>query len=61
VRRYWVSRAVDDPNHVMVDLMFDTREEAEGFQASLGDMWRQTETMRNPRARAVEAVEMKEY
>ena len=61
VRRYWISRASDDPNHVMIDLMFDTQDEAEGFHASLRDMWQRTETMQNPRARTVEAVEMKEY
>lgn len=31
VRRYWISRAVDDPNYVMIDLEFDTREQAEGL------------------------------
>jgi hypothetical protein len=61
VRRYWVSRAIDDPNHVMIDLMFDTEDEAERFHASLRDMWQQTDVMRNPRARTVEAVEMKEF
>ena len=61
VRRYWISRAVDDPNHVMIDLMFDTEEEAESFHASILGLWQRTETMRNPSARTVETVEMKEY
>ena len=62
VRRYWVSRAIDEPDHIMIDLMFDTEEEAEGFRASLGAMWeRRDSPMRNPSARTVEMVEMKEY
>jgi hypothetical protein len=62
VRRYWVSRAIDDPNHVMIDLMFETQEEAEGFRASLRDMWQRGDSpMRNPSARTVELAEMREY
>jgi ribosomal protein L35AE/L33A len=34
VRRYRVSRAVDDPNYVMVDLEFDTTSEAEALLAA---------------------------
>jgi len=46
----------------MIDLMFDTEEEAEGFRASLGAMWERGDSpMRNPSARTVEMVEMKEY
>jgi hypothetical protein len=62
VRRYWISRAVDDPNHVMVDLMFDAQEEADAFHASLRDMWQRGDSpMRNPRAQTVKTVEMKEH
>src|SRR5207245_1771311 len=31
VRRYRVLRSVDDPNYVMIDLEFDTLEDAEGL------------------------------
>jgi hypothetical protein len=42
----------------MIDLMFDTEEEAEAFRASLRDMCEQGDSpMRNPRAQTVKTVE----
>jgi hypothetical protein len=64
VRRYRVLRPTDDPNYVLVDLEFDTSDEAEAFRAALGNLWRQVEGELNldgPRARIVETVESKEY
>jgi hypothetical protein len=59
VRRYLVSRSVEDPNYVMIDLEFDT-EEAEGLLGKMRQVWssgpRQS-VMRNPQARIVETVE----
>jgi hypothetical protein len=65
VRSHRVLRDVDDPNYVMIDLEFDSAGEAEAFRAALRDMWRRVEGRfgwtESPRARIVEAVEIKEY
>jgi hypothetical protein len=39
VRRHRVMRSLDDPSVVMVDLDFDTREEAEAMRARLAELW----------------------
>ena len=63
VRRYQISRAVDDPNYVMIDLEFDTVSQAEGLLAAMRVVWGRVEgtIMMSPKARIVEAVETKEY
>ena len=64
VCRYRIVRPVDDPNHVAVDLEFDSAGEAEAFRASLCDLWRRVEAeglIESPRARIVETVESKQY
>ncbi len=59
VRRYRVSRAVDDSNYVMIDLEFDTREQAEGRLRFMEGIWGPPEhdITRNQQARIVEVVE----
>jgi len=59
VRRYQVMRSVDDPNYVLIDLEFDTLEEAEGLLAKMRRVWNGDgqRVMRNPQARIVELVE----
>ncbi len=60
VRRYQVSRSVEDPNYVMIDLEFDSLGEAEGLLAKMLRVWGSGEgqkVMRNPQARIVETVE----
>ena len=60
VRRYQVSRSVEDPNYVMIDLEFDSVSDAEGLLARMRRVWGSGEgqkVMRNPQARIVEAVE----
>lgn len=60
VRSYSLFRAVDDPNHVTVDLEFDTEADAHGMLESLQDVWRQSEAagLVGPRhVRLVEPVE----
>ena len=60
VRRYQVSRSVEDPNFVMIDLDFDTAEDAEGLLAKMRRVWSSGEgqkVMRNPQARIVDMVE----
>jgi hypothetical protein len=56
VRRYRILRAVDEPNHVLVDLEFDTRPEAEALLTALRTLWGRVEgqVMTAPKARIVE-------
>ena len=65
VRRYQVYRPVDDPNHIAVDLEFDSRAEAEAFKLGLEAMWRSPQAALvlggSPRARIVDTVETKVY
>jgi hypothetical protein len=59
VRRYQVLRSVEDPNYVLIDLEFDTLEQAEGLLAKMRHVWSGDgqKVMRNPQARIVEMVE----
>lgn len=59
VRRYQVSRSVDDPNYVMIDLEFDSLEDAEGLLAKMRQVWNGEgrNVMRNPQARIIDTVE----
>jgi hypothetical protein len=59
VRRYTVSRSVDDPNLVMIDLEFDDVESARGLLATMERIWLGPgkDVMQNPAAWIVETVE----
>jgi len=59
VRRYQVSRSVDDPNYVMIDLEFDSLVDAEGLLTKMRRVWSGggRNVMRNPQARIVDTVE----
>jgi hypothetical protein len=63
VRRYRVSRPIDDEKYVLVDLEFDTSAQAEALLAALRAVWGRVEgkVITSPRARIVEAVETREY
>lgn len=65
VRRYQVLRDLHDPKYALVDLEFDTLDEAEVFRAALRDLWGRVQARfgwtESPRARIVENVETKEY
>lgn len=63
VRQYQILRAVDDPNYVMIDLEFDTAEQAEALLSAMRSVWSRVEgtIMTNPKARMVEKVEEKAY
>jgi len=63
VRRYQVLRAIDDPNYVLIDLEFDTPDQAEALLASMRAVWDRVAgtIVTNPAARIVETVETKEY
>jgi hypothetical protein len=63
VRRYGVFRSLEDPNHVMIDLEFDSTGEAEALLATMRNVWRRVEgrVMNNPQASIVELVDRKNY
>jgi hypothetical protein len=63
VRRYRVLRAMDDANYVMIDLEFDTANQAEALLAAMRVVWGRVEgkVMMTPKARIVEVFEIKEY
>ena len=62
VRRYRVSRATDDPNYVMIDLEFDTREQAEDLLRTMQGIWGRPDhnLTRSQQALIVDVVESKE-
>jgi len=63
VRRYRVLRPIDDAKYVMIDLEFDTADQAQALLATMRVVWGrvQGKIMLNPQARIVEAVETKGY
>jgi hypothetical protein len=60
VRSYRVARLADDPNHVVVDLEFETIAEAEAFGEKLRALWSDAGPrlgLESPTARVLETVE----
>lgn len=59
VRRYTVSRSIDDQNSVMIDLEFDNAQDARGMLAKLEPIWESAgnDVMEKPVALIVETVE----
>ena len=65
VRYYRISRSIDNPNYIMVDLEFDSSSEAEAVLAALwrnvwGSQQAASALLGSPQARIVEAVEITE-
>jgi hypothetical protein len=62
IRRYRVSRTVDDPNYVIIDLDFDTIADTKGLLARMEQVWAGPSKafMVDPRARVVETIETRE-
>jgi len=64
VRHYRVSRPVDDPNYVLIDLDFDSPTEAETFVGAMRAVWQSpaaAPALRGaPQTRIVETVESKD-
>ena len=57
---YRVSRSLDDPNLVTIDLEFANSNQAKSFETALREMWKSPEAqnlMQNPQLRTVELVE----
>ena len=63
VRRYQVLRSADDPNYVMIDLEFDTAEQARALLEAMRAVWAgpARAIISDPQARIAEQVEQKEY
>jgi hypothetical protein len=65
VQRHRVFRPVDDANYVMVELEFETTDQAEACRAALGELWKSSAAAPalkgDPQTRIVEAVEEMEY
>lgn len=62
VRRYQILRAQDEPNYVLIDLEFDSNEDAEAFLRTMEQIWDGPgkAVMQNPRARVADLVEANE-
>ena len=62
VQRYSILRSLDDPNHVMIDLEFNTRAEAEALLAAMRQIWTRIQgtIIFTPHAQIVEIVETQE-
>ena len=63
VRRHQILRPVDNPNYAIIELDFDTVEEAEAMVAKLKKLWSSVEgsVMTNPQVRIVERVDTFDY
>ena len=63
VRRYQILRPMDNPNYVMIQLEFDTANDAEALLNAMRAVWSRVEgtIMMNPKSQIVEIVEVKEY
>ena len=59
VEHYRISRKLGDPNYVIVDLEFDTLNEAEACHEKLRNLWSRVEgsVMNNPQSRIIEVIE----
>ena len=63
VKRYKIFRQTDNPNYIIVDLEFESHDEAKKLMAALQQLWKQVEgkVITGPKARIIEMVESKEY
>lgn len=59
VQSYRISRKLDDKNYLVIELVFDTLNEAEEFHEKLKELWKQVEgaVMNNPQSRIIEVIE----
>jgi hypothetical protein len=63
VRRYRVSRPLDDPQYVIIELEFDTQDQAEALLDAMRGVWSRGVAgtiMMNPQSRIFEAMEIRE-
>ena len=62
VRRYKISRKVDNANYVIVDLEFDNLNEAQACETALRNLWSRVEgsIINTPQSRIMEVVEIED-
>ena len=62
VRRYKISRKVDNPSYIIIDLEFDNLNEAEACHVALRNLWNRVEgtVMNSPQARIIEEIKTEE-
>jgi hypothetical protein len=63
VRRYCVSRSIDNPNFAMIDLEFDSLQDAETLLAGVQQVWERVNgtLIQNPQWQFSEVVQTKEF
>jgi len=64
VRRYRILQAADDPNLVVIELEFNSKEEAEAFGKRLEELWSRAGDelgLRGPQARVFASIETTDY
>jgi hypothetical protein len=61
VTRYRILRATDDPNRVMIDLDFNSSEEADRMHGALRELWTRIDVIIAPQAHTAQVVESGEY
>jgi hypothetical protein len=65
VRSHPIVRSVDDSNLIMIDLEFDSAEEAETFRGRLHELWgavgARFDWTEAPRAHILQAIDTKRY
>lgn len=63
VRFYRILRPVDDPNYAIIDLEFDTLEQAQALIAAMQQVWSRVQgtIMNDPRWHISEVVETRTY
>ena len=64
VRRYRILQAADDPNFVVIELEFDSVEEAKAFGDRLRELWSRAGDelgLESPQARVFDSVESHDY
>lgn len=63
VRRYRVSRPIDNPNFAMIDLEFDSLQDAEALLAGVQQVWERVNgtLIKDPQWQLSEVVQTKEF
>ena len=64
VRSYRILRGTDDPNYVVIELEFDSTDEAEAFGAALRELWARVGDnlgLEGRQARILDTAETGEY
>ena len=63
VRRYRIARPVDNQNYTIIDLEFDTRDQAEALLNAMQQVWKRVDgsLINDPQWRISEVIETRTY